>query len=166
MLRINVNNKFPFDVEFETDGIKINGEPVDLELRSSDQKLFLLTTGDKTYEAELIATEGGGKEFVITLNGVRYSVVVSDRYDLLLERLGIDQQSAQKTVSIKAPMPGLVLSVNTAVGSKVREGDTLIVLEAMKMENSLKAPGEATVSSIHVAVGDAVEKGESLVSFE
>ena len=65
-----------------------------------------------------------------------------------------------------APMPGVVLSVNTTVGAAVRRGDSLVVLEAMKMKNELKSPRDGTVAELYVSAGQQVKYGEFLVRFE
>lgn len=65
-----------------------------------------------------------------------------------------------------APMPGVILSVDTSVGASVKRGDTLMVLEAMKMKNELKAPRDGTVAEIYVSAGQQVKYGEFLVRFE
>lgn len=67
---------------------------------------------------------------------------------------------------IVAPMPGLVLRVQVAVGDQVGTGDGLVVLEAMKMENEIKARAPAVVARVLVTPGQAVEKGAPLVEFE
>ena len=63
-------------------------------------------------------------------------------------------------------MPGLVLDVKLNVGDSVEKGDSILILEAMKMENVLKSPAEGVVKSIHINKGDAVEKNQLLISFE
>lgn len=68
--------------------------------------------------------------------------------------------------SVTSPMPGVVLSVEVSVGSNVSRGQTLLVLEAMKMKNELKAERDGTVASIQVAVGDQVKHGDVLLVFE
>ncbi len=65
-----------------------------------------------------------------------------------------------------APMPGVILSVSTAVGAWVKRGDPLMVLEAMKMKNELKAPRDGVVAEIYVTAGQQVRYGEFLVRFE
>ena len=64
---------------------------------------------------------------------------------------------------VKSPMPGNILKINVTVGQKVNEGDTLLVLEAMKMENELAAPKAGTVAQIIVSKGAVVETGAPLV---
>ena len=63
-------------------------------------------------------------------------------------------------------MPGLVLELLTKEGQSVSEGDTLLVLEAMKMENEIKSPTAGTVSRISVEDGEAVQKGQLLIELD
>lgn len=64
---------------------------------------------------------------------------------------------------LKAPMPGLVVRIQVAVGDRVEPGSALVVLEAMKMENELKAITAGVITAVRVAVGAAVEKGAVLL---
>jgi biotin carboxyl carrier protein len=67
---------------------------------------------------------------------------------------------------IVSPMPGKILEVQVAEGDEVEADQTLILLEAMKMENALASEGKATVKKIHVAAGDLVELGQVLIELE
>lgn len=71
---------------------------------------------------------------------------------------------AEGSVKITAPMPGKVLSISANVGQAVKRGDTVLVFEAMKMENTVVAPEDGTVASISVAVGDSFEAGAVIAS--
>ena len=66
--------------------------------------------------------------------------------------------------SVSAPMPGNILKVNVSVGQKVKAGDVLVVLEAMKMENEIMAPCDGTVSAVPVSKGSTVNTGDLLVA--
>ena len=66
--------------------------------------------------------------------------------------------------SVKAPMPGTVLSFKVAVGQEVRRGDVILLLEAMKMENEIVAPQDGTVASVNVAKGQQVNSGDLMIS--
>lgn len=72
--------------------------------------------------------------------------------------------AAAGSVEVAAPMPGKILSVKANVGTAVKRGDVILVLEAMKMENDVVAPEDGTVASINVATGDAVEAGDVLAT--
>jgi 3-methylcrotonyl-CoA carboxylase alpha subunit len=63
-------------------------------------------------------------------------------------------------------MPGRVSAVKVAVGARVRKGEELLVVEAMKMENALRAPRDGVVRAVHVAVGEMVAPGRALVELE
>ena len=65
--------------------------------------------------------------------------------------------------TIKAPMPGTVLSFKVANGQAVRRGDVLLILEAMKMENEIVAPQDGMVASLRVGAGSAVNTGDALI---
>lgn len=68
------------------------------------------------------------------------------------------------TIKVNAPMPGKVVAVKANVGDKVKKGQAVIVLEAMKMENDIVAPEDGIVASINVAAGSAVEAGETMAT--
>jgi len=70
----------------------------------------------------------------------------------------------QGAIKVTSPMPGKILNVNVSIGQSVKRGDSLVILEAMKMENEIVAPKDGTVASINVSVGVSVEAGDLLVS--
>ena len=74
-------------------------------------------------------------------------------------------EGAAGTPALKAPMPGMVVQVAVQEGEAVERGATVLIVEAMKMENELRAAATATVKRILVAPGEAVEKGQTLVEF-
>ena len=93
-------------------------------------------------------------------------VRVLDERAKLLEKMGMSVSTGASSGDIKAPMPGKVLQVLVQPGDAVEEGQALLVLEAMKMENMIKAVAAGTVSEVPIAEGEAVEKGALLVGFE
>ena len=90
-------------------------------------------------------------------------VSVEDRFDLLLNQLGMNNINSQKLNDIKAPMPGLVAELNVSVGTKVNEGDPLLTLEAMKMYTTVSAPHSGTIESIELKSGENVDTGDLLM---
>ena len=71
---------------------------------------------------------------------------------------------ATGSIQISSPMPGTILKVEVAVGQAVKKGDTVCILEAMKMENAIPAPEDGTVASVNVQKGASVNAGDLLVS--
>lgn len=106
------------------------------------------------------------KEVTVNIKGKDYQVKIEDQLDQLVKSMGLSLQSSLKVSEIKAPMPGLVLSVNVKSGQEVNAGDTLLILEAMKMENVIKSPVNAVIKSIHVDKGDTIDKGQVLIEME
>jgi biotin carboxyl carrier protein len=71
-----------------------------------------------------------------------------------------------KIAGLAAPLPGVVLTCHVVVGQHVIKGETVLVIEAMKMKNDIKAPAEATVTKVLVKAGDTVQHGTPLIEFE
>ncbi|MEO0775945.1 MAG: acetyl-CoA carboxylase biotin carboxyl carrier protein subunit [Bacteroidota bacterium] len=128
--------------------------------------VFHILKNNKAYRATLIAADHAHKTFSIEVNGSRYEVRIADRYDQLVEQLGLSTASAQRINDVKAPMPGLVLGIEVEAGQRVEKGQGLLILEAMKMENVIKSVGEGIVKSVCVEQGMAVEKGQLLIEME
>ena len=116
--------------------------------------------------ADVIDVNTTEKTFVIRINNNNYGVQLKDRYDELLQSLGMDGFNNQKESEIKAPMPGRVLDIMLRVGSSVVKGDGVLVLEAMKMENVIKSPTDGVIKKITVVKDQAVEKNEVLIELE
>ena len=103
--------------------------------------------------------------FQLSHRGVREKVYVLTSREAALSRLMLEKKSADSGKIVRSPMPGLVLSVAVVVGQEVEAGDTLAVVEAMKMENVLRAERDGTVKTIHVKAGDSVAVDAALVEF-
>lgn len=116
--------------------------------------------------ATVIRSDFASKAYTIRINHTDYEVQLSNELDLFIERMGLSAGNTANINSVPAPMPGLVLEVHVKKGQEVNEGDTLVILEAMKMENSITAPKTGTLKKIYVQNGDAIEKGKILVEFE
>ncbi len=122
------------------------------------------------------------KSYTITVNGVAYDVTVEEGAGgaaAPAARPAAAPKAAPKAapapaaapaaggagaVKVTASVPGKVFKVEASVGQAVKTGDTIVILEAMKMEIPVVAPQDGTVASIDVAVGAAVENGDVLAS--
>lgn len=151
--------------------IKINGAEATEVAKLEEGKIRHLG-GDryrihyKSQNIDIRLTESAEKRYTVKIKGFTYDLQVLDDLDMLIERLGFNQSKSNFLKEIKAPMPGLVLDVFVGKGDVVHEGDKLVVLEAMKMENMIKAEGAGTVDEVFVKKGDKVDKGQIFISFE
>jgi propionyl-CoA carboxylase alpha chain len=96
---------------------------------------------------------------------VREKVYVLTAREAALASLMPEKKSADSGKLVRSPMPGLVLSIAVVAGQDVKAGDTLAVVEAMKMENVLRAERDGTVKTIHVKAGESVAVDAALVEF-
>jgi len=127
---------------------------------------FHILYNNISFVANVVSHDFTNKTFEIQINNTTYQVELKDRYDDLIHQLGLDVSSNSKDHQIKALMPGKVLDILINVGDEINEGDNLIILEAMKMENIIKSSRGGTIASIFVSKGDSVEKNALLLSFE
>ena len=126
-----------FIVEVTPAGVVVDGTPTDVPAR-------------------VIAIADGDRRLVF-LNG--------EVFELEVARQGRRRGSAHHA-SLTAPMPATVIRINVTPGSAVKKGDTLIVLEAMKMELPVRAPADGTISAVACQVGQLVQPGVALVELE
>lgn len=138
----------------------------DLDMEQINDTKYHLLHNNKSYHIELVSIDVFGKEMTLDVNGNIYAITIADEYDQVVNKMGLLAAKSQKVNDIKAPMPGLIMEVLVNVGQKIKEGDPLVVLSAMKMENILSAPNDGVIKSIEVRKDDAVEKGQILIGLE
>ena len=120
-------------------------------------KLYKIKIGEKVYEVELEeVNEKEGKIEAAKPENIKEEKAEKPENKVTRQATG--------SVKVEAPMQGLVISVDVSLGQKVKAGETLILLEAMKMENPIVAPVDGTVEGIHISKGDTVETGALLIS--
>ena len=107
------------------------------------------------------------KNLIVTVNGVAYNVTVEEGTGAPAAAAAPAAPAAPGAagaVSVTAPMPGNILDVKVKAGDSVKAGDTLLILEAMKMENEISAPQDGTIASVNVRKGDVVNSGDLLIT--
>ena len=155
-----------FDIEVgDGNTFTVNESSVSWDLQKVRENHYHILYNNKSYDAEIVALDYDAKTVQIKINGHPYQVKLQDRFDLLLEKMGINGSSGNQINSIKAPMPGLIVDVKVQTGDQIKTGDSLIVLEAMKMENIIKSPREGVIKSIAIEKGQSVEKNQVLLEF-
>jgi biotin carboxyl carrier protein len=135
----------------------------ELDLIASGDGSFHILKNMKSYKIDIESVDYSKKTFTFKVNGSIYTSTISDKYDRLIDQLGMKVGVAQHLGDVKAPMPGLVVEVDVVVGQTVTKGDKVLILEAMKMENVIKATGDGVVKAVHISKGTAVEKGQILI---
>jgi len=158
-------NQSAFDISLDDQGLIINDSRFDWNLVKVSDSTFHILLDNKSYNVEVVSSDAQTKSFCFKINGRKYIVDVKDKFDLLLEKMGMTNSTASKINSIKAPMPGLIIDLRVKEGDKVQAGDPLLILEAMKMENIIKASGDSIVKSLKVKKGESVEKNQVLIEF-
>ena len=111
----------------------------------------------------------GGQEHVLHFardGGVLHLSWDGVSYKLAVEREGGRRAERHDKGALEAPMPGRVSALRVAPGARVRKGEELLVVEAMKMENALRAPRDGVVRAVHARVGDMVAPGRPLVEID
>ncbi len=127
---------------------------------------FNLIKNNRSVNARLLEADISGKHLKIEVEGEAYDLQVKDELDQMLDKMGFSTVSTKHIKEIKAPMPGLVLSIAVTEGQEVKEGEKVLILEAMKMENSIMIHANAKIKKIKVKPGDAVDKNQVLVELE
>ncbi len=153
--------------------VKVNGlifsftekEIQDADLIQTPSKKFNLLIDYQSINA-LVSESNGGKNIIVEIDGERFDIEIQDELDQLLEQMGYNAVANKLIKEIKAPMPGLVLEIAVTNGQEVKDGDKIIILEAMKMENSILIHTQARIKNVAVVAGQAVEKGQVLVELE
>ncbi|SFA87035.1 acetyl-CoA carboxylase biotin carboxyl carrier protein subunit [Algoriphagus aquimarinus] len=164
MFTVTIQNK-SYSVEKAEDTIQVNGKTINWDLQwVSDRKIHLIYE-NKSLEAELISIDKESKSVQIRFGDKVSTLQLKDRFDILLEQMGMNNTASNALKEIKAPMPGLILDLKVQPGDEVAKGDVVLILEAMKMENIIKAPGDGIVKAVKVSLNQSVEKNQVLIQF-
>ncbi len=150
------------EVVIDGDRVEVDGAPVAarLEWVENTPQVVLHLDGRR----HSIAVAGRDDEgWALVDRGALHVVTAVDERTRHIRSLTGNARGGPSGGLVKAPMPGLVVRLLVEVGASVRQGQGLVVLEAMKMENELKAPADGVVTAIGATVGAAVDKGTVLV---
>ena len=153
------NNVFLIDGEVQTP--KGNAK-----LEWLDRNYFVVTFNGKMFNGEVLEQNLEDHTLKLKLNHRVFEV--KRKYALLdlISQMGLDKKKVKKLKELSSPMPGRVLKIMVKIGDQINIGDSLLSLEAMKMENILKSDGEGVVKEIFISEQQVVDKGEVLIEFE
>ncbi|TRW26760.1 acetyl-CoA carboxylase biotin carboxyl carrier protein subunit [Flavobacterium zepuense] len=155
---VTVNNSNSFELSAD--------QIADFDAIATSPDNYHILTENIPYKATIIAQDFFAKTYTVSVNNTSYTVHIADAMDQLIKNMGFEVGATKQVNEIKAPIPGLILEINVTVGQEVKENDPLLILEAMKMENTFNSPRAGVIKSIAVTKGAAVDKGQLLIEFE
>ncbi|TXE11832.1 acetyl-CoA carboxylase biotin carboxyl carrier protein subunit [Seonamhaeicola algicola] len=156
--KTKVNDTFDFEIT--------TSQASSLDAIQVSNATYHILQNNTSYNATIEKTDFNKRFYSVKINNNTYNVSIKNDLDTLVKSMGFSIGGTKHINAIKAPMPGLILEINVEKGTKVNENDTLLILEAMKMENVITAPRDGIIKSVSVKKGDAVEKNQLLIEFD
>jgi biotin carboxyl carrier protein len=144
--------------------LKINGHKQDIKIFEDEEGFTFIEYKNKKYLAEII--EKNQNKYTVLLNGLSYTFTIESPISYRRRKYLEKFKQTNKLEIVTAPMPGKVLELLVEENTNVKEGEAIIILEAMKMQNEIIAVVAGKVRSIHVKAGDSVAKDEVLMEIE
>lgn len=156
-------DKREYSVDVHDDGrVDVDGRPIVVDITRTGNAFSILLDG---VSVRIVALPSDAEVHAL-IHGHQHDILVESERDRLMKKFSAATGGRHQRSEIHAPMPALVVRVEVNVGDEVQEGQGLIVLEAMKMENEMRAHQAGRVKQILVSRGKAVEKGELLLLLE
>lgn len=157
-----INDQKRFVNILSSEKLTIDDRQIDYALTKIGPYSYILKLEDNIYEVTV--TEINSERFGIKVKGHYFDTTVRTRLQERAYEVISHKQHQIHNESIKAPMPGLILKLKKKVGDSVEFGESILVLEAMKMENDIHSPSTGTIKEIFVKEGDSVEKDTLLLN--
>ena len=156
-----INNK-SFEIEIQPDGsLLVNGEKREVDFRALGPAMYSILAQNVSHELTIEQRED---EVEVLMRGRLYTSKVMDERALLMAQRSGGLAADSGELNLKSPMPGLIVAVRVESGQEIKAGQTVVILESMKMQNELKAPRDGVVGTVHVQPGQTVEQNKVLLS--
>ena len=153
-----------YEVEVTDSQILLDGEPVNVDIvRSGTPELFSILFGGQSHE--LLVTSDRFN-YTVSIRSQQFQVQVQDERSRRLNQARKMPGLPAGELAVVAPIPGLVVKVLAAAGDAIEEGQPLVILEAMKMENEIRSMRPGVIKSVEVAPGQRVEQNAVLIVLE
>lgn len=136
----------------------------EIKIETTEDGFTLMSVNGVSYPIEIVAHHQN--EYELLVNGVTYNFSAETPFSLQRLKMLKEQTSESTTIRLKAPMPGKILEVLVKTGDVVKAGDTLVVLEAMKMQNAILASTKGVIKKVLVKEGDTTSKSDLLIELE
>ena len=144
--------------------IYIDSGFISTEIEKLSNTSYNLKLNNKNFN--ICVTKISKGQYLFSLNGNYYDVTALTELEENTRKILNGKSSTKQYQIVRAPMPGMILKINKKNGDEVKVGDSLIIFEAMKMENEIKASKNGIVKEVHVKEGSSIEKNDALITFE
>lgn len=161
-----MNENFNIKVNNTTELNILSKEASTLNSVKVSNTKFHILQNNNPYKAEIIKADFNKKTYEIKVNNNSYLIKIENDLDALIKSMGFEAGASKIVNDIKAPMPGLILDIMVKVGDQISIDSPLLILEAMKMENSILSPRDGIIKSVSGIKGKTVDKGDLLIEFE
>lgn len=154
-------NEREYEVNINEDRVLVNGEPVDVDLvQIGFPELYSILYNGRSYE---LLIEAKRFQYAVSVRGDQYQIQVEDERTRRLNAGRKKEALPKGEMGVKAPIPGLVVKVLVEEGDAAEEGQPLLILEAMKMENEIRSPRACVIKKVEVTPGQRVEQNSVLI---
>jgi biotin carboxyl carrier protein len=144
--------------------LKINGHKQDIKIFEDEEGFTFLEFKNKKYLAEI--TDKSQNKYTVLLNGLSYSFTIESPISYRRRKYLEKHKEISKIEVVSAPMPGKIVELLVEPNSRVKEGEPILILEAMKMQNEIITQVSGKIQKIYVKAGDSVAKDEVLMEIE
>ncbi len=159
----SANKAYEFNKPLEKK-VKYQGKQVEIKLREDPDGFSYIVWKNKKYMLDVI--EKNQNRYTIMINGVWHSFTVETPISLKRRKYLEKQSDSLSPVNIEAPMPGKIIDILVEEGSEVKQGESIIILEAMKMQNEISCHVSGTVKTVFVKKNDSVMKDDLLLEIK
>jgi biotin carboxyl carrier protein len=162
---IAIDKENPQEITLDGQSLSVDWRqlaPLADEAQGGRYSLLIEGKSYEVYAREIHKPDSDGSWYEIVVAGQRFEVHVEDEREKALAGSIKSAHEAGEAI-VRAPMPGLVLGIPFEPGTRVERGQTVAILEAMKMENDLASPIAGTIKEVKVAKGQTVNQGDALV---
>lgn len=156
-------NKYTIKNPFSED-VMINHKKSDIKIFDDENGFTYILYKKKKYLAEIV--EKSQNKYTVLINGVSYSFTIETPISYKRKKYLEKNQQKSKSELVGAPMPGKIVDIMIEEGAKVKEGEALLILEAMKMQNEIISPASGKIIKVHVKQNDIVNKEDLLIEIE
>jgi biotin carboxyl carrier protein len=147
-----------------SEDLRINGHKKEIKIFENEEGFTFIEFNNKKYLAEI--TDKSQNKYTVLLNGVSYSFTIESPISYRRRKYLDKYKQHNKIEIVTAPMPGKIIELLVEESSHVKEGEAILILEAMKMQNEIIAQVTGKIRKISVKAGDSVTKDDVLMEIE